>query len=133
MNEQLFRSIAITVVPEAEGLDEGGWRELHAIIEQALAKRPRAIRRQLSILLRVLDAYAFLRRGRGLRRLSPAERYQVLHEVERAPLALLRKGVWGLRTLILMGYYARPAAGAAIGYAADARGWLALPNGEPRT
>jgi len=128
MNERLFRAVAVTVVPEAGALGEGEWREVHGIIDRALGRRPPAIRRQLSVLLRVLNAYAFVRRGRGLGRLTPGERYQVLHELERGPVALLRKGVWGLRTLILMGYYARPAAAVAIGYGADPRGWSALPG-----
>ncbi len=37
----------------------------------------------------------------------------------------LRRGFWGLRTLALMGYYARPAAAASVGYHADPRGWEA--------
>ena len=40
-----------------------------------------------------------------------------------APLLLLRRGFWGLRTLIFMGYYGRDAARDAIGYRADPRGW----------
>ena len=37
----------------------------------------------------------------------------------------VRRGFWGLRTLVFMGYYARPEAAAAIGYRADVRGWEA--------
>jgi hypothetical protein len=33
--------------------------------------------------------------------------------------------MWGLRTLILMGYYARPAAAAEVGGSAHRRGWAA--------
>ena len=36
------------------------------------------------------------------------------------PLLLLRRGFWGLRTLVFLGYYARPEAAAEIGYRADA-------------
>jgi hypothetical protein len=43
--------------------------------------------------------------------------------LETARLVLVRRGFWGLRTLILMGYYGRPAAAAAIGYRADPQGW----------
>ena len=127
MNEKLFRAIATTVVPEAQQLGEADWREVHGIIDQALS-RPAAIRRQLAMLLRVITVYALVRCGRGLSSLTPERRYRVLHQLERSPLSLLRKGVWGLRTLILMGYYARPAAAAAIGYGAQLRGWSALQH-----
>jgi hypothetical protein len=33
-----------------------------------------------------------------------------------APLAPLRHGFWGVKTLIFMGYYGRPEAAAEIGY-----------------
>jgi hypothetical protein len=41
------------------------------------------------------------------------------------PALLLRRGSWGLRTLVLMGYYGRPDAKQEIGYRADPRGWEA--------
>jgi hypothetical protein len=123
VNQELFRSIATTVVPEASRFAEDEWQECERILDQALSRRPPAIRRQLAILLRVLDGYAFLRRGCGLRALDVADRQEVLHEIERSRLTVLRKGLWGLRTLVLMGCYARPAAAGEIGYAAHPRGW----------
>jgi hypothetical protein len=40
-------------------------------------------------------------------------------------MLLLRRGIWGLRTLAFMAYYERPEAAAEIGYRATARGWEA--------
>jgi hypothetical protein len=53
----------------------------------------------------------------------PTRRAKFLEEVERSPLLLVRRGFWGIRTLIMMGYYARPEAKAEIGYRATGRGW----------
>src|SRR2546422_3095313 len=47
----------------------------------------------------------------------------LFRSIERAPLLLMRRGLWGLRTLAFMGYYGRPAAAREIGYRADPRGW----------
>jgi hypothetical protein len=47
----------------------------------------------------------------------------LLRGIENSRLLLLRRGIWGLRTLVFMGYYARPEAAAALGYAAAPRGW----------
>lgn len=120
-----FRAVATTVVPEAARLDEAEWAGLEGIVERALALRPPRLRRQLRTLIQLLEWLPLVRYGRRLTALDPARRARVLTRVQDAPVLLLRRGFWGLRTLILMGYYARPAARVEIGYRADARGWEA--------
>ena len=123
--KRAFRAIAQTVVPEAASLTEPEWLAAERIIEDALVQRPAAMRRQLRMLIRALDLLPVLRHGRRFTSLDPARRQRFLHAMERFPVLLVRRGVWGLRTLVFMGYYARPEAGVAIGYRADARGWEA--------
>jgi len=118
-----FRAVATTIVPEAGHLGPSEWVDVEAIIGRALASRPPRLRRQLALLLVLLEWLPLLRYGRRLSRLDPARRLAFLERVEAAPLVVVRRGFWGLRTLILMGYYGRPAAAAAIGYRADPRGW----------
>lgn len=120
-----FRAIALTVVPDASALDEAGWGALEALVEKTLAPRPAAIRRQLVLFVRAIEHLPRLRWGRGFSALTPDERTRFLSGLERAPVLLLRRGFWGLRTLVFLGYYARPEAAAEIGYGADARGWEA--------
>jgi hypothetical protein len=120
-----FRAIAVTVVPEASTLDEAGWSALEALVEKTLEPRPASVKRQLLLFVRVIEHLPRLRFGHGFTALSPDERTRVLSGLESAPLLLLRRGFWGLRTLVFLGYYARPEAAAAIGYRADARGWEA--------
>ena len=112
-------------MPEATALDDAEWSEVERIIEQGLASRPASVRRQLRILVRALDLIPLLRYGRTFRALDRERRTRFLLGVQDAPLLLLRRGFWGLRTLVFMGYYGRPAAAAAIGYRADPRGWEA--------
>jgi hypothetical protein len=121
----LFRALATTFVPEAGTLDDAAWSEAEAIVERFLAARPAAVRRQLRLLLVLLDLMPLLRHGRRFRALDAARRTRFLESVQNAPLLLLRRGVWGVRTLAFMAYYARPAAATGIGYRADARGWEA--------
>jgi hypothetical protein len=120
-----FRAVAETVVPEARALPPEEWRALETIVESALAERPAKLRGQVRLLVRMIELAPVLRYGRGFTALDPARRTAVLRLLQDAPLLLLRRGFWGLRTLVLMGYYARPAAAAAIGYRADPRGWEA--------
>lgn len=120
-----FRALATAFLPEAAALDPAGWSELEQTVENALASRPPVMRRQLQLLIRALDVLPVLRYGRRFGRLQPAQALGVLNAVQDAPLLLLRRGVWGLRTLVFMGYYTRPQAAAAIGYRAHPRGWEA--------
>jgi hypothetical protein len=120
---EAFRALATTFVPEAARLDDAGWAEVETVIEEALASRPEAMRRQLALLIRILTWLPLFTRLRSFTALDAAQRAAFLHALERSPLALLRRGTWGLRTLVFMGYYGRPSAGAAIGWHGDARGW----------
>ena len=125
-----FRALATTIVPEAAELDEDGWAELERIVETALAERPPALRRQLRLLIRMLHLRPILRYGRTFTALDPERRTRFLREIENSRLLLLRRGFWGLRTLVYMGYYARPAAMEVIGYRAHPRGWE-VPMSQP--
>ncbi len=120
-----FRAVAATVVPEAERLDAAGWDELERLVEKTLESRDEAVKRQLGLLFRAIEVLPLLRWGRRFTQLRPPERTRFLAALEDAPLLLLRRGFWGVRTLVYLGYYARPEAGREIGYAAHPRGWEA--------
>lgn len=84
--------------------------------------------RQLHLLLRALDLLPVLTRGRRLRSLAPDDREAFLARVQDAPILLVRRGLWGLRTLVFMGHYGRPEVQAAIGYGARLRGRREHPD-----
>jgi hypothetical protein len=121
----VFRSLAMTIVPEAERLGDAEWSELEMLVEQALAARPVSMRRQLGMFVRLLEWLPLARYGRRFTRLDTERRTRLLERVQDSSLLLLRRGFWGLRTLVFLGYYARPGAGAEIGYRADPSGWTA--------
>jgi gluconate 2-dehydrogenase subunit 3-like protein len=121
----LLRAIACTIVPEAAAMGENAWQEFHALLDAALGDRPPALQRRLQFFLRAIEWMPLLRFGRRFTSLSLAQRAQFLASLENHSLQIIRSGFWGLRTLVLLGYYGRPAAIAGIGYAADPRGWEA--------
>lgn len=123
-----FRALATSIVPETGELDVAGWNDLEAIVETALSKRPPGMRRQLIVFVRLLDFLPRLRWLRPFTRLDPVRRARFLRGIQSSRLFLFRRGFWGLRTLVHMGYYARPAAYAEIGYDAHLRGWLKHPD-----
>lgn len=120
-----FRALASSIVPEAERLDERGWVELEQIVEHALSARPAKMQRQLLLFIRALNVLPLFRFGRTFLSLDPVRRTKFLLAIQDAPLVLVRRGFWGLRTLVFMGYYTRDSVRAEIGYRASARGWLA--------
>jgi hypothetical protein len=120
----VFRASAVAIVPEAARLRPADWQELEGIVEAALDERP-PVARRLRLLLRLLDVFALVRFRRRFSALDPILRARLLASLQDSPLALLRRGFWGLKTLVLMGYYGRAGAGSEIGYRADLRGWPA--------
>ena len=125
-----FRALATSIVPETAELNEAGWVELEAIVEAALSKRPAAMRRQFAIFVRLLGFLPRLRWLRPFARLDPDRRARFLRGMQSSPIFLFRRGFWGLRTLVYMGYYARPQAYGEIGYDAHLRGWLKHPDAD---
>jgi len=121
-----FRALCETFVPEAAELDAAGWRRLAEIAGSGLGARPPGVQRQVVLLVRLLDGLSLLRHGRRLQNLSSQRRERLLDSLQHSRLLLLRRGVWGLRTLAFMGYYARSEIHPEIGYRASATGWEAV-------
>ena len=111
------------MLPRAADLEEDGWRGMEQTIEAALRQRARRVQRQFRIFLRILDLSTIPSHRKRFHRLDDATRLRVLEQMERGPRLLLRRGVWGLRTLVFMAYYTQPAHAAAIGYRASPEGW----------
>lgn len=128
-----FRAIVTAVVPEAATLTQDEWSAAAAIVARAVAARTPTMRRQLGIFVRALDMVSFVKHGRTFTTLRPRERAELLASLGASPLLAFRRGVWGVRTLAFMGYYARPEAGRAIGYRASPAGWNARGDASAST
>ena len=127
----ILRAIGSVVLPQPEALDAEGWREAEAIIESALAPRPAGVKRQLRLFLRLLNLMPLPSTGRTFERLSTEKRAAFLARLQRSRVQPLRRGLWGVRTLLFMGYYVQDPVREGIGYGADPRGWDAH-GGEER-
>jgi hypothetical protein len=118
-----LRALAVTFVPETAGATTTQWAALEATVDRAVAARPASLGRQLILLIRLLDGLARLRHGKGLDRLDSGRRTRLLERLAVSRLPLLRRGIWGLRTLLMLGWYTQPEVAAALGYRATAAGW----------
>lgn len=88
-----------------------------------LAKRPARVVGHLRWFLAALPWLSLLVVGRPFARLSLARRVEVLRRLERSPVAALRCGVWGIRTLAFLAVYGRPAMRETLGWSPDPGGW----------
>lgn len=133
MSGDRFRAVVVAAVPEAATLGDAEWQDVESIVSRALASRPAAVRRQIALFLLLLEVTALARYGRRLSRLAVEERWRFLDSLSKSRLLLVRRGIWGLRTLAFMGYYARPDAAREIGYRAAAAGWRGrrMPGSAP--
>jgi hypothetical protein len=113
---KLLLAVAERIVPEIGGMPPAEREAIAATIDDAIAARPKALRVQFRVFLRLLKWLPALRHGAPLDRLPPETRDRVLRAFQGSPVARLRLGVWGIKTLVFMGYYGRPEVGAAIGY-----------------
>ncbi|MFN2315387.1 MAG: hypothetical protein ABR551_08840 [Gemmatimonadales bacterium] len=120
-----LRPLARAFLPEATAFSEHDWQAMAELVGGTLAGKPPRLLRQLGLFVRIIGLLAVLRHRRRLDALPPDQLRALLESLERSPLLLIRRGVWGLRTLIFMGYYTRPEAAATIGYRATAAGWEA--------
>ena len=122
----IFRAVVTTIVPDSASLDDQGWRELDLVVEALLQARPASLKRQLRLFLRLVQWLPLLRYGRPFTSLDQPRRTRVLAHLQNDRIQKVRVGFWGLRTIVLAGYYGRPAAARAIGYAASPQGWEAF-------
>jgi hypothetical protein len=120
-----FRAMGEAILPSPDSLDEEGWVEAERIVEDALASKPSGIKRQIRLFLRLVDLLPIVTSGRTFSKLSVPRRAAFLHRLHRSPIMPLRKGLWGIRTLIFMGYYNQAGVRDRIGYGADPWGWTA--------
>jgi hypothetical protein len=120
-----FRALAAVFIPEITVADEPAWLRVERIVADALAGRPPALRRQVLLFVRILDTYSMLRHRRRLAALDERTRARFIEAVASSRVLLLRRGVWGLRTLVQMGWYTQPEVQHSLGYRAQAAGWEA--------
>jgi hypothetical protein len=123
--QEPLRAIGSVILPSPEALDDQGWREAERIIERALAPKPWGVKLQIRLFLKAVNLFPLATTGRTLVNLPLDRRAAFLGRLHRSPVMPLRRGLWGIRTLILMGYYNQKRIREGIGYAAHPRGWMA--------
>jgi len=121
-----LRVLAARIVPETIELDAAGSGRFFGIIDEALQDREASVRRQFAVFLGALRWAPLLRFGSPFDKLSAERQDEVLQWFEDCPVSLLRKGFWGLKTMVFMGYYGQPETNELVGYAPNFDGRAGL-------
>jgi hypothetical protein len=114
--EFLSACLAARLAPDSTPLDADGRRRFREIVAGALAERPDAVVKQIRLFLRLLRLAPALRYGRTFDRLPPERQDAVLRAFQDAPVQKLRQGLWGVKALVFMGYYAQPQVAPRLNY-----------------
>jgi hypothetical protein len=123
---EFLRFLAARIVPETTELDQDGQKRFIDIVDRALMERPERVRGQFATFLGVLRLAPVIRYGRPFEKLGGDRQYAVLRWFEDCPVDLLRKGFWGLKAMIFMGYYGQPETNRLVGYAPQLDGGARL-------
>lgn len=86
------------------------------LINQILSDKPALIHLKIAVFLCVIDAISVVFGLQFFRYLPATKQNQVMRFFFDSPIALLRKGFWGLSTLAKMGVYGQPSVYDEIGY-----------------
>lgn len=129
----MIKTLAPRIAPGVTGLDDKGRGEFLRLIEEAVGSRPPMVQRQISLFLKVLKFSPILWFGDPLDRLPPDQADAVLKWFHSCPIPILRSGFWGIKTLVLLGYYGRPDLGPSLGYRPSKNGNDRLVSPPPMT
>lgn len=115
--EKVFAAIAACIVPASGASPGAASVSALAFADRALADRPAQDRKLLALFLGAVERLPILRYGRRFSQLPREQQIAVLSFLESNRfLPKLRQGFFGVKTFVLLGYYANPENFAAIGY-----------------
>lgn len=113
---ELLTTIGERLVPPLGKLSQEEQGRFRRLIADALAERPSAVQRQFRLFLAVLRWAPLVRWGRPFHRLKGAQQDRFLRWLQDDAPGRLRQGMWGLKTIVYMGYYGQSELGPRFGY-----------------
>jgi hypothetical protein len=103
--QRFLLCLANRIVPESAGAPAQVTDPLLAAIDEELRPRPRLQQLEFKLLLLAIRWMTVPFTLHRFERLPPERQDGWLRFLENAPLTLLRVGIWGLKTLVFLGYY----------------------------
>ena len=118
-----IQPVLATFVPATARLTLAELGPVLARVDARLTDEPAALQRQLRLFVRVLWWLPVFTYFKTLGGLTAEQRERFLTAMQDSRLTKLRLGIWGLRTLLFLGWYGDPAVQAKLGYRPNIGGW----------
>ena len=115
--QKTFLAIAEELVPPDDTGLSGDDLATAALADWAIHRLDPSLQKLLMIFLTAWEFLGFLFGGKPFTRLSSEARQRQMRWFEAAPIPRLRTGFFGLRAMILMGFYCREDVWPSLGYA----------------
>jgi hypothetical protein len=103
--QRFLLCLAACIVPQSAGAPPQVTDPLLAAVDQELRPRPRLQQFEFKLLLFAIRWMTVPFSLHRFERLPGERQARWLSFLENAPLTLLRVGIWGLKTLVFLGYY----------------------------
>jgi len=103
--QRFLLCLAARIVPESAGAPPQVTEPLLAAVDEELRPRPRLQQLEFKLLLFAIRWMTVPFTLHRFERLPGERQDRWLGLLENAPLTLLRVGIWGLKTLVFLGYY----------------------------
>lgn len=113
---QTFLAIAEEIIPADDSGPGAGTIATAALADWAIARLDPSLQKLLVVFLTVWEFLGILFAGKPFTSLSSEARQRQMRWFESAPLPRLRTGFFGIRAMILMGFYCREDVWPSIGY-----------------
>jgi hypothetical protein len=111
-----FVALQNAIVPRSRDFDADQSSRSDELVEGMLSDQPRMIRFKIALFLFVIDCVSILFGRRTFRKLDPHRQERVLRFFFDSPVALFRKGFWGVSALAKLGAYGQSSVYRDIGY-----------------
>jgi hypothetical protein len=103
--QRFLLCLAACIVPQSAGAPAQVTDPLLAAVDEELLPRPRLQQLEFKLLLFAIRWMTVPFTLHRFERLPGERQARWLSFLENAPLTLLRVGIWGLKTLVFLGYY----------------------------
>jgi len=114
--QRFLLCLANRIVPESTGAPAQVTTSLLAAVDEELRPRPRLQQLEFKLLLFAIRWMTLPFTLHRFERLAAERQDRWLRFLEDAPITLLRVGIWGLKTLVFLGYYTQDGVGRRILY-----------------
>ena len=103
--QRFLLCLAACIVPESAGAPTQVTDPLLAAVDEELRPRPRLQQLEFKLLLFAIRWMTVPFTLHRFEHLPPERQAGWLRFLESAPITMLRVGIWGLKTLVFLGYY----------------------------